>query len=123
MKRLVGIALILIAVPLVLVFGIGASGGDGSGYKVRAIFDFVRLVPGEDVKIAGAKVGKVQSLDVTRDKKAAVVLDIQKSGFSPFHTDAHCTIRPQSLIGETFADCTPGTYSAPQLPKIGKGQP
>ena len=33
-------------------------------------------VPGEDVKIAGAKVGKIQSLDVTPDNKAAVVLNI-----------------------------------------------
>src|ERR671935_1858682 len=121
MKRLVGIALILIAVPLVLVFGIGASGGGGSSYKVRAIFDFVRLVPGEDVKIAGAKVGKVESLDVTPDKKAAVVLDIQKSGFAPFHSDAHCTIRPQSLIGETFADCSPGSSRTPELATIGSG--
>jgi ABC-type transporter Mla subunit MlaD len=79
-------------------------------------------VPGEDVKIAGAKVGKVDSLDVTPDKKAAVVLDIQKSGFAPFHTDAHCTIRPQSLIGETFADCIPGSTSAPDLPTIPDGQ-
>ena len=123
MRRMIGIALLLIALPVMLVFGVAARGGDGgSGYKVRAIFDFVRLVPGEDVKIAGAKVGKVDSLDVTPDKKAAVVLDIQKSGFAPFHTDAHCTIRPQSLIGETFADCIPGSTSAPDLPTIPDGQ-
>ena len=32
------------------------------------------MIPGEDVKIAGVKVGKVESLDVTPDNKAAVVL-------------------------------------------------
>lgn len=126
MRRLAGIALLIVAIPLVVVFGTAASNDGGSGYKVRAIFDFVRAVPGEDVKIAGAKVGKIESLDVTRDKKAAVVLDIQKSGFAPFHQDAHCTIRPQSLIGETFAECSPGSNNAPELPKIksgpGKGQ-
>ena len=67
MKRLVAIALVLVAVPVVLVFGTGASGG-GAGYEVRAIFDFVRAVPGEDVKVAGAKVGKIKSLDVTPGK-------------------------------------------------------
>src|SRR5690242_3246232 len=118
MRRLIAIALLLIAVPLVLVFGIAARGGDSGGYKVRAIFDFVRLVPGEDVKIAGAKVGKVESLDVTPDKKAAVVLSITKDGFTPFHADAQCTIRPQSLIGETFADCSPGTFNQPDLKTI-----
>lgn len=123
MKRLVAIALVLVAVPLLLVFGIGANDGGGSGYKVRAIFDFVRAVPGEDVKVAGAKVGKIESLNVTPDNKAAVVLAINKSGFSPFHTDAHCTIRPQSLIGETFADCQPGSANAPELRTIPDGQP
>src|SRR3954452_21148057 len=108
MRRIVAIALLLIAVPLVLVFGIAAGGDGGSGYRVRAIFDFVRLVPGEDVKIAGAKGGKGESPDVTPDKKAPVVFSITKDGFTPFPADAHCPIRPQSLIGETFADCTPG---------------
>src|ERR671935_2536274 len=126
MRRLIAITLLLIAVPLVLVFGLGANDGGGGGYKVRAIFDFVRAVPGEDVKVAGAKVGKIDSLDVTPDNKAAVVLDIQKAGFAPFHQDAHCTIRPQSLIGETFAECSPGSRNSPELPTIqrgdGKGQ-
>jgi ABC-type transporter Mla subunit MlaD len=126
MRRMIAIPLLLVAVPLVIVFGTGTGGGGGSNYKVRAIFDFVRAVPGEDVKVAGAKVGKIQSLDVTPDNKAAVVLNIQKSGFSPFHRDAHCTIRPQSLIGETFVECQPGTSRSPELPKIqqgdGKGQ-
>ena len=45
------------------------------GYVVRAIFDNASsLVQGEDVKIAGAAVGVVETLDVTDDKKAAVVL-------------------------------------------------
>src|SRR5439155_167544 len=105
-----------------------ASPYDGNGHyaRVEPIFNkftFSRLVPGEDVKIAGAKVGKVDSLDVTPDKKAAVVLNISKDGFAPFHANAHCTIRPQSLIGETFADCTPGTFNQPELPTIKDGEP
>src|ERR671936_736606 len=119
MKRLIAITLLLIAVPLVLVFGLGANDGGGSGYIVRA-------VPGEDVKVAGAKVGTIDSLHVTPDNKAAVVLKINNAGFTPFHTNAHCTIRPQSLIGETFAECSPGSSAAPVLPTIqhgdGKGQ-
>ena len=55
---------------------------DGGGdYQVRAIFqNAFSLVPGEDVKIAGVKVGKIDSLDVTPDQKAAVVLDITRAG-------------------------------------------
>ena len=45
--------------------GTGAS-GDGGGYQVRAIFDNgAFLVPGEEVRIAGARVGSVSSVDVT----------------------------------------------------------
>ena len=75
---------------------------------MRAIFDDANyIISGEDVKIAGVKVGSVDSLDVTKDKKAAIVLNITSGGFQDFRTDAHCTIRPQSLIGEKFVECTP----------------
>ena len=44
---------------------------------MRAIFDNAGFaITGMDVKIAGVKVGKIESLDVTKDKKAAIVLDI-----------------------------------------------
>ena len=88
----------------------GASDGGGAGYEVRAIFDNVAsAVPGEDVKVAGAKVGVIESMDVTADKKAAVVLRIDDARFTPFRADAQCTVRPQSLIGEKFVECEPGT--------------
>ena len=48
-----------------------------------------------------------------RDKKAAVVLAIDNPGFEDFRQDADCTIRPQSLIGEKFVECTPTQPRAP----------
>ena len=124
MRRLAAGTLLTIALVGVAVFGVGASGDGGSGYRVRAIFDDVAsAVPGEDVKIAGAKVGKIASMDVTPERKAVVVLDIGDSGFTPFHDDAHCTVRPQSLIGEKYVECTPGTPSRPQLHEVADGQP
>ena len=88
----------------------GATGRDGDEgrYLVRAVFDngsFV--VPGEDVKVAGIKVGKIHDLDLTADHKAVVVLDIEDPAFRPFRADAHCQIRLQSLIGEQFIECAP----------------
>ena len=71
------------------------------------------MIKGEDVKIAGVKVGKIESLDVTPDNKAAVVLDITDPGYQDFRKDATCTIRPQSLIGEQFVECTPTQKRAP----------
>ncbi|HEX5146128.1 MAG TPA: MlaD family protein [Conexibacter sp.] len=134
MKRGLAGGLLLLAALAVLLFGTGAkSDGDGGTYEVRAIFDSASfVVPGEDVKVAGVKVGTIASLDVTPDNKAAIVLRIDDPAFKDFKQDAHCTIRLQSLIGEKFVLCDPtqpkgaNTPPAPSLHKItrgdGKGQ-
>ena len=98
-----------------------------SGYQVRAIFDNAGFAqPGMDVKVAGVVVGAIESVEVTEDFKAAVVLDITEPGYQDFRRDATCIVRPQSLIGEKFVECDPGTANSPELAKIddgdGKGQ-
>ena len=96
MKRIASGTVLVVALVTGALFATGAaSSGGGSGYQVRAIFDDVAsAVPGEDVKIAGAKVGKISSLGITPDNKAAIGLEIDSAGFTPFHQDASCTIRP-----------------------------
>jgi phospholipid/cholesterol/gamma-HCH transport system substrate-binding protein len=77
-------------------------------YRVRAIFDNAGfLIPDEDVKVAGVKVGSVEDIEVTPDFKAAVVLRIDDPGYQDFRRDAKCIVRPQSLIGEKFVECEP----------------
>ena len=128
MKRLLAIASVLVAAAALVVFGTGAS-DDSGHYRVRAIFmNAFSVIPGEDVKIAGVKVGKVDDLDVTPEQQAAVVLRIDKPGFKDFRREAECTIRPQSLIGEKFVECTPtqprpeNAQPAPKLRKIDRGE-
>ena len=121
MRRLLAILALAVALPALLLAGIAADGDDG-GYEVRAIFDTVAAaVEGEDVKIAGAKVGAIKSMDLTRDDRAAVTLRIDDDRFTPFHRDASCTIRPQQLIGEKFVECDPGSPEAAELPQISQG--
>lgn len=116
MRRLAAILLFALAVTGAT-FAAGAGDSD-EGYKVRAIFNSAfSLVAGEDVKVAGVRVGKIESLDVTDDNKAAVVLDIEDPGFRDFRADATCTIRPQSLIGEKFVECTLEEPKAPGSPR------
>ena len=126
MRRILAVVLLIAALVAVVV--IVSSGDDNGGYKVRAIFENAGFViPGEDVKVAGVKVGKIDSLDVTDDKKAAVVLDITDPGYQDFRKDAECTVRPQSLIGERFVECeltqarAPGTEPPPALDQIKQG--
>jgi phospholipid/cholesterol/gamma-HCH transport system substrate-binding protein len=131
----------LVGVVALLFFGLG-SGGSGGSYEVRGIFDNGGfLVPGEEVRIAGARVGSVASAEVTRPGdwvnrdhsadpgKAAVVLKIDDAGFQDFRQDASCLIRPQSLLGEKYVDCqptqprAPGSTPPPPLDVIPDGQP
>jgi ABC-type transporter Mla subunit MlaD len=122
MRRLALITALSAAVAILAVVGTGASRGAGHSYQVRAIFDNAAFaVDGEDVRIAGANVGTIQSLDVTPDHKAAVTISIDDPHFTPFHANATCAIRPQSLIGERYMDCQPGTASTPALSRIDSG--
>src|SRR3954454_6419041 len=123
MRRLLAIGLLAVGIPTLLAVGLGAKTDGGSGYQVRAIFDNAAYaVPGEEVRVAGQKVGQIDSLDVALTNKAAITFSIDSAGFSPFHKDAHCTIRPQSLIGEKYVECTPGSTRSPELDTIPDGQ-
>jgi virulence factor Mce-like protein len=117
------------AAALVVVLGLGAfalaasgfGGSGGSGYRVDALFDNAsNLIPGQDVKIAGAKVGSVVGVRLTHDRLARVQMQVD-GRFAPFRSDADCTIQPQSLIGEKFVQCTPGTPRGSEL-RRGGGQ-
>jgi virulence factor Mce-like protein len=124
MRRLLAIVLLAVGIPTVLALGLGAKTDGGSGYQVRAIFDNAAYaVPGEEVRVAGEKVGQIDTLDIADMRKAAVTFSIDTAGFSPFHKDAHCTIRPQSLIGEKYVECTPGSTNSPVLDVVPDGQP
>lgn len=111
MRRIAVALFVVLAVAAALIAS-GAGGGGGPserGYRVDAIFDNADfLVTGQDVKIAGAVVGEVTGVHLTRDRRARVEMRIE-NGFAPFRSDATCTIRPQSLIGEKFVDCEPGS--------------
>jgi ABC-type transporter Mla subunit MlaD len=144
MRRLIPAA-ILVAVVVAVVLLV--TGGDsGSGYRIRAIFDNGSfMVKGEQVRIAGANVGTIESVSVSlpgetvayeKDGKgksvpgkAIIVMNISDSNFQDWRQDASCLIRPQSLIGEKFVDCrptlprAPHAKPAPPLQKIPSGQP
>ncbi|HKT83119.1 MAG TPA: MlaD family protein, partial [Solirubrobacterales bacterium] len=135
----------LVAAAVVVVVLLVSGGGSSNDYVVRAIFDNGGfMVKGEQVRVAGANVGEIESVGVTLpgevdsyeggkeeaiSGKAVIVMKITDPGFQDFRSDASCLIRPQSLIGEKFVDCrptlprAPGAKPAPALKEIPKGQP
>jgi ABC-type transporter Mla subunit MlaD len=141
-RRLIIAAALVVAVVAVVLL---VSGDDeDSGYRVRAVFDNgAFMVNGEQVRVAGANVGVIESVDVSMPGetvayrngkpvsmpgKAIIVMEITDPGFQDFRSDASCQIRPQSLIGEKFVDCrptvprAPGSPPAPPLKKVPSGQ-
>lgn len=131
MRRIAAISALL-AVIVVGVVVTTSSRGAGSPYQVTAIFDNAAFaVPGEDVRIAGANVGTIKALNICTAaqtcpataplNKAAVTIEIDDARFTPFYANATCAIRPQSLIGERYVDCQPGSSSAPELSRITSG--
>ncbi|CAB4909564.1 unannotated protein [freshwater metagenome] len=116
------LAAVAVVVVVVLLVAGSSGGGKGDGaYRVRAIFDNAfAVIPGEEVRVAGARVGSVDETDVTADRKAVLVLKIDDPAFRDFRADAECTVRPQSIIGERYVECLPtqprgtgGTLPAP----------
>ena len=68
---------------------------------------------GGDFRVGGVTAGSTTSFEATKDSppKAEVTVEITEPGFDGFRTDASCNIKPQSLIGEYYVDCQPGTAS------------
>jgi len=120
-RRLAAIGVLLAAAAVALVT-LGVSGTSGN-YRVDAIFDNADyLISGQDVKIAGARVGQVAGVKLTPERKARVEMRIDP-GFAPFRANAECSIRPQSLIGEKFVECEPGDPSSGPLGRNGGDAP
>ena len=139
------ITAVAVVAAIVLVVLLVSGGGSSSGYRVRAIFDNGSfMVKGEQVRVAGANVGTIESVSVSmpgetvaykngkgveKPGKAIIVMNITDPGFQDFRQDATCLIRPQSLIGEKFVDCrptlprAPGTEPPPALKQVPSGQP
>jgi virulence factor Mce-like protein len=108
MRRLLALAL----VPLVAAGALALSGARARGdsaYRVDVIFDTSKgIIPGQLVKIAGARVGTVKDVSLTRDYKARIQMEVERR-FAPFRSDAACSIQPEGLLAENFVQCDPGT--------------
>jgi virulence factor Mce-like protein len=115
MKRILLSGALLLAVGVFIFLSTGASKGTAQGtYKIEFQNAF-GLVTGADFKVAGVPAGTIKSIDLDQKTLNAVVtIQVNRNGFGQFHQDASCASRPESLIGEYFVDCNPGS-SGPAL--------
>jgi virulence factor Mce-like protein len=119
MKRLAAIAAVVVLAGAFLLITIGASNGGSGGagtYKIELDNAF-GLVTGEDFKVAGVVAGSISAIDLDRKTLHAIVtVHVTQHGFGSLRSDVFCESRPQSLIGEYFINCDPGTSSTVLAP-------
>jgi ABC-type transporter Mla subunit MlaD len=111
-RVIAGLAVLLLAAGATL--AVGANGDDNSSSKTyELLFDNAfGLTEGGDFKVAGVRAGQTSSFGITKvDGRplALVKAEVTEPGLADLRKDARCEIRPQSLIGEYFVDCQPGT--------------
>ncbi len=99
------------AAAAIVLTGAGGKGPDKPHFTV-VLDNAFGIVTGADLKVAGVRAGTIKGLEVDRKThKALVDFEITKAGFGSLRKDVTCESRPQSLIGEYYIDCKPGTSS------------
>ena len=86
-------------------FGVGRT----TTYHAR-FTDVTGLLPGNEVRIAGVKVGKVKSIGLARDNLADVVVSLD--GDRKITKSNILQLRYRNLVGERYVAITEGTGSA-----------
>jgi virulence factor Mce-like protein len=108
-KRALVILALVTALSAYVVLTSGFGGGDKNTYWVELDNAF-GLIQGGDLKVAGVRAGQITHIKLDRRTKHALVgFRIDRRGFGSLRRDVHCESRPQSLIGEYYLDCLPGT--------------
>ena len=108
-----------IAAVLALVVALGVAvallfGGD-DGHKYTLLFKTGgQIVPGNEVLVAGQRVGMVDSIDLTDDNQAAIKVTMQE----PLREGTTAIIRSTSLSGvaNRYIALTPGPNNEPDIP-------
>lgn len=87
------------------------SSGDGTSYK--AVFtDVTSLNKGDDIRMAGVKVGSVTSIDVADENLAEVGFTVEKG--VEVTSDVTATVKFRNLIGQRYIALDQGAQEAEQ---------
>ena len=117
MRRALVILGLVTALSAYVILTTGFGGARNDTYWVELDNAF-GLIQGGDLKVSGVRAGQITDIRLDkRTKHALVGFRIDKDGFGSLRRDVRCESRPQSLIGEYFLDCLPGT--SPQELKPG----
>jgi phospholipid/cholesterol/gamma-HCH transport system substrate-binding protein len=111
LPRIVAILALVVGFALAAVALLGGN----SGHQYKLLFQTGgQLVPDNEVLVAGQRVGKVDSIDLTEDGQAAVKITTD----DPLHAGTTAEVRATSLSGiaNRYVSLTMGPNNAPVIP-------
>jgi phospholipid/cholesterol/gamma-HCH transport system substrate-binding protein len=111
----IGSLLAAIVAVGVLMFG----GGGGTTYHVR-LLNASQLVKGNQVQVAGNRVGKITDIKLSDNNQAEVTIQVDDA-FAPLHEGTKAIVRVVSLpsVANRNISLEPGPNNAPDIPKGG----
>jgi phospholipid/cholesterol/gamma-HCH transport system substrate-binding protein len=114
--KLLIFAAVTLLLTALLAQTLGALSGGGTTYRAR-FTDVAGLLPGDDVRIAGVRVGKVESIRVLQNTVAEVAFTVTSD--VPLARSAHAKIRYRNLVGQRYVALTEGPGDGRPLRKNG----
>jgi phospholipid/cholesterol/gamma-HCH transport system substrate-binding protein len=103
--KLVAFATVTLLLTVLLAQTLGAFPLGGTDYRAR-FTDVTGLLPGDDVRIAGVRVGRVEEIRVVDDRFAEVVFTLTED--VPLTDTVRATIRYRNLVGQRYVALSEG---------------
>src|SRR5262249_54273492 len=119
LTKLIVFAVVTLGLTAVLGQTLG-SFGFGGGPRYRAWFtDVTGLLVGDDVRIAGVQVGRIERIGLAHDQRAVAEVQFTVDGDVPLTTSVRAAIRYRNLVGQRYLALSEGAGGAPRLASDG----
>ncbi|MFD0817987.1 MCE family protein [Micromonospora zhanjiangensis] len=116
LTKLIVFATVTVLLTAVLGQTLGSFGGGGTGYRAR-FTDVTGLLVGDDVRIAGVRVGKVTGIRVADGTQAEVSFTVDED--VPLTSTVLAKIRYRNLVGQRYVALSEGPGDGRPLPAHG----
>lgn len=107
--KLMVFAVITIAATSLLAETLGSLGWTGGTRYTAEFKDVTGLLPGDDIRIAGVRVGQVKDISLVRRRIAKVSFTVDAD--TPLPTTTQAKIRYRNLVGQRYISLTQGAGS------------
>ncbi|MEV6631722.1 MCE family protein [Actinoplanes sp. NPDC051470] len=101
--KLIVFAAITLVLTGLLAGSLGAFAPDGTEYRAR-FTDVTSVLPGDDVRIAGVKVGQVSEVRLIDGATAELALTVDQA--IPIPANVHAAVRYRNLVGQRYVALT-----------------